>query len=116
MQAVYGGPEHRNPAEDVALARTDGKHHLLLAASGSVATIKIVPIVKALASHENLSIRLIFTSSAAHFLGGQSQEQPTLSDVAALANVDAIYTDAAEWSQPWTRGAPILHIELRKCK
>lgn len=115
MQAVYGGHDQRNPAEQVSQARADGKTHLLLAASGSVATIKIAPIIKALALHKNLSIRFVLTSSAANFLGGQSHEQPSLTDVAALPNVDAVYTDAAEWSQPWTRGAPILHIELRKC-
>jgi phosphopantothenoylcysteine decarboxylase len=28
--------------------------------------------------------------------------------------VDAIYLDHDEWKQPWTRGAAILHIELRR--
>ncbi|KAG5995952.1 hypothetical protein E4U52_007508 [Claviceps spartinae] len=101
-------------ADIVALARSDGKKHLLLAASGSVATIKIANIISGLAHYRDLSIRLVLTTSAEHFLGGQSDEQPSLADVRRLPNVDGIYTDAAEWTRPWTRGAPILHIELRR--
>lgn len=104
----------RSSAEDVSLSKTDGKKHLLLAASGSVATIKIGNIIQGLAEHKNLSIRLILTSSAAQFLKGQADEQPSLADIAKLPNVDGIYEDDAEWSHPWTRGAPILHIEMRK--
>ncbi|KAL7904854.1 flavoprotein [Trichoderma velutinum] len=104
-----------NPAQDVTQARSDGKVHLLLAASGSVATIKIPNIIKGLSRHPNLSIRLVLTSSAAQFLQGQAEEQPSLADIRNYPNVDAIYTDESEWVQPWTRGAPILHIELRKC-
>ncbi|KAL7949318.1 flavoprotein [Trichoderma barbatum] len=109
-------PSSNSPAQGVAQARSDGKVHLLLAASGSVATIKIPNIIKGLSRHPNLSIRLVLTSSAAHFLQGQADEQPSLKDISILPNVDAIYTDEAEWVKPWTRGAPILHIELRKCK
>ncbi|RDA92114.1 hypothetical protein CP533_6066 [Ophiocordyceps camponoti-saundersi (nom. inval.)] len=107
------GPQ-ASAAANVALAHGDGKRHLLLAMSGSVAAIKIVPIINGLAHHSNLSIRLIFTEAAAHFLGGQSPEQPTLAEVRRLPNVDAIYADSAEWTRPWVRGLPILHIELRR--
>lgn len=108
--------EHRVRTSPEALdaAMNDGKYHLLLAASGSVATIKLVPIIKALASHPNLSIRLVLTESATHFLAGQSREQPTVSSVGTMANVDAVYTDASEWAKPWKRGAAILHINLRR--
>ncbi|KAF2142505.1 uncharacterized protein K452DRAFT_286918 [Aplosporella prunicola CBS 121167] len=94
--------------------QNDNKAHLLLAASGSVATIKIPAIVDALSCHQNLSIRLIFTSSAAAFLAGQSAEQPSLSDLVSMPNVDGIYLDEDEWVELWTRGASILHIELRR--
>ncbi|PHH92692.1 hypothetical protein CDD83_5929 [Cordyceps sp. RAO-2017] len=109
-----GDGPHSSAAGNVSLARNDGKRHLLLATSGSVATIKIVQIINGLASHSNLSIRLILTGAAEHFLGGQSAEQPTLAEVRRLPNVDGIYTDAAEWTRPWARGAPILHIEMRR--
>ncbi|KAF4540226.1 Phosphopantothenoylcysteine decarboxylase [Lasiodiplodia theobromae] len=92
----------------------DSKKHLLLAASGSVATIKIPAIITALARHPRLSIRVVLTASAAAFLAGQSPEQPTLASVASLPNVDAVYLDEDEWREPWVRGNSILHIELRR--
>lgn len=92
----------------------DNKYHLLLAASGSVATIKLPNIVQGLSEATNLSIRIIVTSSAAKFLQGQSPEQPSLHEIAKFTNVDAIHYDEDEWKTLWTRGAPILHIELRR--
>ncbi len=73
-----------------------------------------VPVIaEALAKYEdNLSIRIILTQSATHFLAGQAAEQPTLSSLLHLPNVDAVYQDRDEWGpQPWRRGASILHIE-----
>ncbi|KAK4453747.1 flavoprotein [Podospora aff. communis PSN243] len=125
--------QRANSLENITAARqnTDRKH-LLLAASGSVATIKSKPpsphkptpiltatvpeIIKSLSKHEGkLSIRIVLTSSARHFLGGQSAEQPTVSSLMHLPNVEAVYDDADEWGpQPWKRGASILHIELRR--
>lgn len=101
-------------AFDSSLYLSDNKHHLLLAATGSVATIKIPNIIASLSQHDNLSIRLILTSSAAHFLQGQSDEQPSLLQIASMPNVDGIYFDEDEYAKPWTRGAKILHIELRR--
>lgn len=52
---------------------TDGKFHLLLAATGSVATIKIPNMLRELAKFRGtLSVRLVLTESAAEFLGGQT--------------------------------------------
>ena len=92
----------------------DGKFHLLLAASGSVATIKIPNIVQGLSQHPSLSIRVIVTESSAKFLRGQSHEQSRLQSLLSLPNLDAVYRDEDEWNTPWVRGAPILHIELRR--
>ena len=92
----------------------DWKKHLLLAGSGSVATIKLPQIIARLVRHDNLSIRLIFTKSAAKFLDGQSREQPVLTFLRKMKNVDGIYFDEDEWDPPWTRGDGILHIELRR--
>lgn len=93
----------------------DGKHHLLLACTGSVATIKLPQILSTLTSrHSNLSIKVLLTESARNFLQGQAEEQPSLSSLAALPGVDGIYFDSDEWREPWTRGAHILHIELRR--
>lgn len=96
------------------------KVHLLLCASGSVATIKIPVICKALSNYyDRLSIRLILTTSAIQFLQGQSEEQPSLHSISNIPGVDGIYTDSDEWAHPWSRSGtagslPILHIELRK--
>lgn len=92
----------------------DGKKHLLLAASGSVATIKLPMIAEALSHHQNLSIRIVLTTAANRFLAGQSDEQPAHEYLRAIPNVDDIFLDDDEWAEPWTRGAEILHIELRR--
>ncbi|KAJ3498401.1 hypothetical protein NLG97_g1146 [Lecanicillium saksenae] len=111
--AQAGYPQ--SPAASVATNLNDGKQHLLLAASGSVATIKLPEIISGLASREGLSIRVILTKSATHFLSGQAAEQPSLTALASLPNVDGLYVDEDEWTNPgWTRGASILHIDLRR--
>lgn len=97
-----------------ALTGHDGKHHILLAASGSVATIKIPLIAKSLARHPNVSIRILLTPSAEEFLQGQALEQPALDLLRDVENVDGIYHDRDEWAKPWVRGDKILHIELRR--
>lgn len=92
----------------------DNKKHILLAASGSVATIKLPNIVAKLSQHGNLSVRIILTNSASNFLAGQSAEQPHLHSLLEIENVDGIYLDKDEWERPWVRGNGILHIELRR--
>jgi phosphopantothenoylcysteine decarboxylase len=93
---------------------SDGKAHLLLAASGSVATIKIPNILKALSHHPNLAIRVILTKSATNFLQGQSTEQPHIEALRRIKNVEGVFLDEEEWAHPWKRGNGILHIELRR--
>lgn len=97
-----------------AEVRDDGKYHLLLACSGSVASIKLPNILHALQDVQDLSIRVILTRSAMQFLQGQSSEQPDWQSLQQAPNVDALYHDVDEWNPPWTRNAPILHIELRR--
>lgn len=93
---------------------SDGKFHVLVAASGSVATIKIPQILHALSKHPNVSVRVILTTAAKTFLAGQSAEQPSVQELALIPNVEAIYDDSDEWAHPWSRNVPILHIELRR--
>jgi len=99
---------------DASQSVHDGKVHVLLAASGSVATIKLPLIAKALAHHKNVSIRMVVTDSAKNFLQGQAEEQPSLAALAKDERIDGIYFDEDEWSKPWVRGDKILHIELRR--
>ena len=105
---------YQNPAAILSDAISDGKKHLLLAASGSVATIKLPMIISWFKDHSNFSIRVILTKAATRFLAGQSIEQPTISSLASLQNVDAVYIDEDEWIHPWTRHSEILHIGLRR--
>ncbi|CAG9997573.1 unnamed protein product [Clonostachys byssicola] len=106
----------RGNATEFPPSGTDDRLHLLLVATGSVAAIKIPNIIKALAPHTHkLSIRLILTTNAKHFLGGQATEQPHYTSLLSYPGVEAIYDDASEWGpEPWRRGGPVLHIELRR--
>ncbi len=110
----YHNEAERNSAPALTAALNDGKTHLLLAASGSVAIVKLPLIISSLTHHPNLSIRIILTQNAARFLTGQSPEQPTVASLSALPIVDAVYQDEHEWVEPWQRGASILHIQLRR--
>ena len=95
----------------------DGKAHLLLACTGSVATIKLSNILAALSPYaSHLSVRLLLTAHARHFLAGQSTEQPDYRSLPShyAGLVAGVHVDEDEWIAPWTRGAPILHIELRR--
>ncbi|KAI1349084.1 putative flavoprotein [Xylaria sp. FL0043] len=116
-------PHHKKTSlQRLTASLNDGKAHLLLACSGSVATIKLPNIIQALSKYpsDKLSIRVVLTPSATQFLAGQSKEQPTISGLSSLPNVDAVvsdllfYVDADEWKVPWVRGGGILHIELRR--
>ncbi|KAK4867316.1 hypothetical protein LT330_000826 [Penicillium expansum] len=88
----------------------DKKIHVLLAA----ATIKLPNIAEALCRNKNISVRLLVTEPAEKFLIGQSSEELVLDNLLQMDGVDAIYRDKDEWSPSWTRGGPVLHIELRK--
>ncbi|KAK8210271.1 hypothetical protein M8818_003438 [Zalaria obscura] len=92
----------------------DGRPHLLVASTGSVATIKLPLILKELSKYDNASIRIILSHSASQFLQSQSAEQPSVASLLDLPNVEAIYHDEDEWREPWVRGNSILHIELRR--
>lgn len=97
------------PTAFSALSHTDTKRHLLLACTGSVATIKLPLLISTLhARHSaHLTIHVLLTPSALAFL-------PT---PLSLPGASHIWTDRDEWEFPssaWTRGDPILHIELRR--
>jgi phosphopantothenoylcysteine decarboxylase len=111
---AYYKEAERNSATALTAALDDGKTHLLLAVSGSVAVVKLPLIISSLVHYPNLSIRVILTQAAARFFTGQSPEQPTIASLSALPNVDAVYQDKHEWVEPWKRGASILHIQLRR--
>src|SRR4051812_43852590 len=78
--------------------------NVLLLATGSVAAIKLVPLVRSLLRHP-LNLRLILTSTAARFVDASL---PTLSSLVT------VHTDTDEWTSWREKGDPVLHIELRK--
>jgi phosphopantothenoylcysteine decarboxylase len=106
--------EENPPPFSAAEHAHDGKHHILLAATGSVATIKLPLIAYDLVKHANVSVRIVVTPAAAQFLQGQAAEQPWLESLLDLPGVDGIHHDSDEWTKPWVRGDKILHIELRR--
>lgn len=91
----------------------DGKKHILLAASGTPATIKLPEIITALESNTDISIRVILTDAATHFLSGRSAETPSMDSLRHLPHVESVHTDADEYSEPWMIGTPLLPLELR---
>ncbi|CAG8194056.1 unnamed protein product [Penicillium nalgiovense] len=88
----------------------DKKTHVLLAA----ATIKLPNIAEALCRNKNISVRILVTETAEKLIAGQSLGQPVLGTLLHIDGVDAVYRDEDEWTPSWTRGGPVLHIELRK--
>ncbi|TGZ84789.1 flavo protein [Ascodesmis nigricans] len=76
---------------------------ILIFATGSVATIKLPLLISQLSSQGH-NIRVILTPSASRFLHSSTTIPPHI----------PVYGNEDEWSTPWTRGDPVLHIELRK--
>lgn len=125
---VHHERRRKNSLASLTSSLHDNKTHLLLAATGSVATIKLPLIISTLARNhaqrqhtdgataKDLSIRVLLTPSASRFLAGQSHEQPPMSSLLTMDCVDGVYIDADEWREPWKRGDAIVHIELRRCK
>lgn len=85
----------------------DGKIHILIGASGSVATIKIPLIIDKLFKIygvDKVSIQIVVTETAEHFLRGLK-----------ISTEVKIWRENEEWANPKTKpGDPILHLELRK--
>ncbi|GME79414.1 unnamed protein product [[Candida] boidinii] len=85
----------------------DDKIHILIGATGSVATIKIPMIIDKLFKIygvDKVSIQLVVTESAEHFLKGLK-----------ISTEVKIWREKEEWANPMTKpGDPILHVELRK--
>ncbi|BGO88899.1 hypothetical protein NBRC10512v2_000844 [Rhodotorula toruloides] len=96
------GDEERNPV--VFPARN---LHVLLAVSGSVASIKAPLIVRELLKHDKVDVQVVATKSATHFFDATEIEK-------AYSGRVRVWTDADEWAG-WNQiGDPVLHIELRR--
>ncbi|POY76063.1 hypothetical protein BMF94_0786 [Rhodotorula taiwanensis] len=96
------GDEDRSPVE-----YPNRTLHVLVAASGSVASIKLPLIVTELLSYTNVDVQVVASKSATHFFSAEAIEQQCKGRV-------RVWTDADEWAS-WRRiGDPVLHIELRR--
>ncbi|PLW13912.1 hypothetical protein PCANC_08204 [Puccinia coronata f. sp. avenae] len=86
---------------------TSKKINVLIAASGSVAAIKLPLIIKELSQYERLEVQVVTTQSALHFF----QPSQLVNDKGELVKV---WTDDQEWKS-WSKiSDPIVHIELRR--
>lgn len=80
--------------------------NLLLACTGSVATIKLPLLLKKIKQRfQNISIRVVLTRSGEFFVK---------KDVEEMENIASIYRDSDEWNEWREIGDEILHIELTK--
>ena len=90
------------------MATESAKKHILIGATGSVATIKIPDIISGINSRlsGNAELKFVPTKNALHFL-------PQINDIEEKLGAK-IHRDEEEWSSWNERGDPVLHIELRK--
>ncbi|WFD29007.1 D-arabinose 1-dehydrogenase (NAD(+)) [Malassezia sp. CBS 17886] len=112
--------------------------HVVVACTGSVASVKVPLIVDALMAYSNVLVYVVTTAHALHFFDRLTAERPcdahyTTADLAA-ANKAAqaaslgdggapspcrsprvrVWEDADEWAAWKSLGDPVLHIELRR--
>jgi len=78
--------------------------HVLLIATGSVASIKIPLIVSELKKYERVSIEIVATKHALTFFDHEKVK----------AEGCNVWIDPDEWQSDYKIGDPILHIELRR--
>ncbi|RHZ68235.1 hypothetical protein Glove_296g38 [Diversispora epigaea] len=80
------------------------KTHILIGATGSVASIKIPTLLESLLKYENIEIKVVTTNNALHFFDKNI--------VTKELGVEVI-TDEDEW-KAWNKiPDPVLHIEYR---
>lgn len=78
--------------------QSDKKIKVLLCATGSVATIKVIELAQLLS--KDFQVRLVLTEKAKHFLMDKIPEEIEC------------FTDSDEWK--WKeRNDPVLHIEVK---
>ncbi|KAG0665424.1 hypothetical protein C6P46_006871 [Rhodotorula mucilaginosa] len=81
--------------------------HVLLALSGSVASIKAPLIVRELLTYANVDVQVVASKSSTHFFSAEQIERESTGRV-------RVWTDADEWASWQKIGDPVLHIELRR--
>ncbi|EJC98833.1 flavo protein [Fomitiporia mediterranea MF3/22] len=89
---------------EAASERVEGAVHVLLIATGSVASVKAPLIVSELLKYENVRVEVIATDASLTFF-----DQEEILDAGLR-----VWTDEDEWKDGYKIGDPILHIELRR--
>ncbi|KAF8605714.1 flavoprotein [Ceratobasidium sp. AG-I] len=86
--------------------RQEGYRHILLIATGSVASIKVPLIVEKLLTFDKVKVEVVATQAALNFISAKEIE----------GRGARVWNDVGEWSvSAWKKvGDPILHIELRR--
>uniref|UniRef100_A0A8D0H660 Phosphopantothenoylcysteine decarboxylase n=1 Tax=Sphenodon punctatus TaxID=8508 RepID=A0A8D0H660_SPHPU len=84
-----------------SLLNPQKKYHVLVGVTGSVAALKLLPLVSGLLEIPGVEVQVVTTERAKHFYN--SQEIPV-----------TIYSDADEWQLWKGRTDPVLHIDLRR--
>lgn len=109
--AVGAGPTGRADSAPSAAqgrqsgAKDDGKHHILVAGTGSVACVKLPLIVEGLSRYADVEVQVILTETAARFVDPERL---------LAAGASRVWRDSDEWKL-WSKiSDPVLHIELRK--
>ena len=83
--------------------RPRSRPRLLVAATGSVAAVKIPLLLRRLTAN-GVHVRLVTTQHACHFFDESDMQQQGID----------VLTDDSEWSAWQSLSDPVLHIELRK--
>ncbi|KAM0787936.1 hypothetical protein ACM66B_006141 [Microbotryomycetes sp. NB124-2] len=94
------GDEERSPVEF-----PHRPLHVLLLATGSVASVKVPLIVQAFRQYKDVDVQVAASKSSLHFFSKDKVEP--------LGDVN-VWTDEDEWAGWSEMGDPILHIELRR--
>ncbi|KAI5897169.1 flavoprotein [Schizophyllum commune H4-8] len=84
--------------------RTEGFTHVLLITTGSVASVKALLIVKQLLQYDCVKVEVVATKPSLAFYSPEEIERTG----------SRVWTDEDEWTDDYSIGDPILHIELRR--
>ncbi|GAB5031250.1 phosphopantothenoylcysteine decarboxylase [Nannochloropsis oceanica] len=88
--------------------------HVLLAATGSVATIKVPEIAVRLTKDISAKVKVVLTTSAQHFWDRAKKYNPAAwTEFEALQDEIMVLEDKDEWEEWDAMGDGVLHIQVR---
>lgn len=92
----------------------DRRPHVLLAATGSVATVKVPELAVRLTKDISAIVRVVLTASARHFWDRAKTYNPVAwAEFEALQDDIMVLEDKDEWEAWDAMGDGVLHIQLR---